>query len=208
MAHASSMEGSSKPVVPSTSSQVCRLLTLSAELRNQIYAMVLIEPCKVITIYQLTQRDTHTKKTAMPGLLQTCRQIRSEASGIHYSSHKLFFFVPRLDIAPRYITQPVLDWLQTVDCMHLNSIPAISIRLSNYTRQPEHNALWEEYRRLGYEAYKQGWAPLVRFAESHAMDLSTWTVSLSLCQNLERLVDVPRFRALMGTREDGEGAAA
>ena len=40
------------------------------------------------------------------------------------------------------------------------------------------------------------------------MDLSTWTVSLSLCQNLERLVDVPRFRALMGTREDGEGAAA
>lgn len=76
----------------------CRLLGLSAELRNKIYRDVLLEKNWI----QVDTRGwpapvravrTDTNVFAQPGLLRTCRQIRAEASSIYYLMNTFGFDV-------------------------------------------------------------------------------------------------------------------
>lgn len=57
------------------------LLNLPPELRNRIYEYVLVNRCLKITVSK--------EKHSQPPLLETCRQLREEASGIFYSQNEL-----------------------------------------------------------------------------------------------------------------------
>jgi len=62
------------------------LLELPPELRNRIYSDVLVQ---ATTVHVTT--TTAKPNWNVPSLLHTCRQIRSEASGIYYSSNTFRF---------------------------------------------------------------------------------------------------------------------
>ena len=64
----------------------CRLLALPAEWRNRIYHLVLVSDQR-IRITPSPQGFQHTDRTHEPSLIQTCRQIRREATTIYYSDN-------------------------------------------------------------------------------------------------------------------------
>ena len=65
-----------------SSPQDSPLLNLSAELRNQIYNLVLVEDTAI---------EAHGGSLGRPGLLQTCKQIEAEASQLFFASNRFMF---------------------------------------------------------------------------------------------------------------------
>lgn len=65
----------------------CRLLELPAELRNRIYHYALVE--EQIDVATTYRHGIQIIKA--PGLLETCRTARSEASAIYYSLNAFWF---------------------------------------------------------------------------------------------------------------------
>lgn len=81
----------------------CRLLELPAELRVRIYEDALLQEDRV----EITKRSF-----AQPGLLRTCRQIRHEASTIHYNKNKFSVWALGFDsgVLKRFCTQAAGFW--------------------------------------------------------------------------------------------------
>lgn len=66
----------------------CLFFELSAELRNEIYELALVESDSI---------EVTKENVAQPGLLRTCRQTRAEAIRIYYMQNKFSFTLHRLD---------------------------------------------------------------------------------------------------------------
>lgn len=87
--------------------QTSPLLDLSAELRNQIYALVLIEQGAI-----LVQRDDiYNTCWSPPALLCTCRGIRPQASSIYFSNNVFQIRPIRDEIVPL-----AMQWLIALGC--------------------------------------------------------------------------------------------
>ncbi|KAF2766887.1 hypothetical protein EJ03DRAFT_165406 [Teratosphaeria nubilosa] len=97
-------------MAPPSSSQPA-LLRLPAELSNEIYAGVFT--------------SSHLVATSEPGLLQTCRQIRTEALGLFYSSTALQLTITGDD------THHITRWLDSTPCTLLARIPNLIIEVND-----------------------------------------------------------------------------
>ncbi|CAK4034157.1 Hypothetical predicted protein [Lecanosticta acicola] len=77
---------------PSSSSDSgkCKLLELPAELRNDIYRLVLVPEDDAAV-------DIDANGYDRPGLLSTCKQIYYEARKIFYAENKFMFLVAGFD---------------------------------------------------------------------------------------------------------------
>ena len=81
----------------------CRFFDLPAEIRNQIYTLVLNDPAPVLGIAR--GRMDHRKDVVMlpefniaiPALLSVSRQIRLEAHGLFFPAETFFFPVSAFD---------------------------------------------------------------------------------------------------------------
>ena len=92
-----------KPATLPPTDTYCALLELPAEMRNRIYQYALIDSdCVTLTHENCTQ----------PALLRTCRQTRTEASGIFYSANK-FQLEACSPLRTRGLPQ-VQHWLWTI----------------------------------------------------------------------------------------------
>ncbi|KAK5709313.1 hypothetical protein LTR17_019884 [Elasticomyces elasticus] len=112
------------------------LLKLAAELRNAIYSEVLIEPGEI-----------KIRKHAMPPLVQTCRQVRTDTLQLYYANNT--FRVGdgggyQVDFCERHI----FPWLRCIDVsavktlsriwiddMYYDSAGGASEALAKYTNQ-------------------------------------------------------------------------
>ena len=63
------------------------LLALPAELRNEIYELVL-DSSSDVPIYRVHPADTSYRRCPAPPLLQTCHKLRAEASAIFYGRNR------------------------------------------------------------------------------------------------------------------------
>jgi hypothetical protein len=85
----------------------CRLLCLSAELRNLIYTFAVVE---------VTPRHIEEKPCDLGGasaLLQTCHQIREEAMGLYYKEN--IFWCPDSPHAEQFLLNlAIIDLLKFV----------------------------------------------------------------------------------------------
>ncbi|KAK3708755.1 hypothetical protein LTR37_011276 [Vermiconidia calcicola] len=65
----------------------CRLFALPAEIRNDIYSLVLTSPWPAKGALALTPTPRDPSTLTVLSLLQTCRLINDEACGLFYSTH-------------------------------------------------------------------------------------------------------------------------
>jgi hypothetical protein len=93
------MSGSNSSNSELTTQPDCLLFRLPGELRNAIYRFALVE----LEALKITKHA----KTPQPGILQTCRQCRTEALAIYYQENVFAFGISHFD-ATVYI-----DWCQT-----------------------------------------------------------------------------------------------
>ena len=89
-------------------------------MRNQVYRLVLIEPIGAVTIIN-KQND----RNKLPALLQTCHQLRSEASDLYNSSNNLHFNAYQQSYAT--ITGDPIAWLSTTSMRNPILIPAFKL---------------------------------------------------------------------------------
>lgn len=75
---------------PSPEGSGSRLLSLAPELRNRIYRFTLLERDQI-------EIEAGVSIPLPPSLLQTCRQIRQEASGIYYEESRFRFTIHDYD---------------------------------------------------------------------------------------------------------------
>ncbi|KAK4498049.1 hypothetical protein PRZ48_010705 [Zasmidium cellare] len=77
---------------------ICHLFRLSAELRNRIYRDVLVEDDEIPIDTRGDPEGAGTAdRFAQPGVLRTCRQIRSEAASIYYLENQFGFELVGVD---------------------------------------------------------------------------------------------------------------
>lgn len=116
----------------------CPLLELPAELRNRIYEYTL-GSLNTVWINRKPEKLEAAQKLQFPPLLQTCRQIRTEASGLWYSSITLVWGMystllrfSRLVGKPNFQTiyQLLDDWIWN----DLKSAESSNIAIQQYLR--------------------------------------------------------------------------
>jgi hypothetical protein len=134
--------------LPSSIKQNSPFLNLEAELRNEIYRLVLVSEPIVVEI-------AGAPPVEHP-LLKTCRQIRTEARGIYLRESKLIFAVRNLDI------RKVVVWLDRslahpdVHSMYANAQLAL-------TATPKDRSSWAFLRYWAF-LYRAGRCPRLTFA--------------------------------------------
>lgn len=96
---------------PTNKMSKSHLLALPAELRNKIYEHALIDP-QCVRRHFTHLADPMAKSCPGPALLQTCRQIRAEATELYYSNNT---FIIKAWHAPQMECEPVLEaWLRAI----------------------------------------------------------------------------------------------
>jgi hypothetical protein len=141
----------------STKKQSSPFLNFEAELRNEIYRLVLVSKPIVVEIADAPPVD-HP-------LLKTCRQIRTEARGIYLRESKLIFAVRNLDI------RKVVVWLDRspahpdVHSMYANAQLAL-------TATPKDRSSWAFLRYWAF-LYRAGRCPRLTSASFNARSDAT-----------------------------------
>jgi len=106
----------------------CLLFKLPAELRNKIYELALhVQSSTEAAI--ITRRPRNPKSPTVLGLLQTCKQINSEAAGIFYSTNELMLHTD--DDGPR----STRTFVQALSGKRRESITRIHIRSARQTTE-------------------------------------------------------------------------
>lgn len=80
------------------------LLDLPAELRNQIYHYVVVDPERI----SIDLSNLDGPNTKQPALTKVCRQVRAEAITIYYLDNKFNLTIPATMVNAKYpsTTQP------------------------------------------------------------------------------------------------------
>ncbi|KAK3116837.1 hypothetical protein LTR53_002401 [Teratosphaeriaceae sp. CCFEE 6253] len=96
------------------------LLKLPPELRNRIYHEALVE----LNVIQVQATRCDPANWQPPGLLQTCRLVRAEASKMYYTNNAFWVDVQgevQSDIAP------VLPWLRALDANARDALRGVQL---------------------------------------------------------------------------------
>ncbi|KAI4680403.1 uncharacterized protein J4E84_008051 [Alternaria hordeiaustralica] len=128
------------------------LLTIPAELRNQIYEYLLVED-EPILIAGSSQDDTAIKTgsfSGSPAILQTCRQIYHEAIGVLYG-HNIFQFNYGIVLDEGTIlfpTKAYLEWTQEIGSS-LSALRTVIIDTDapHLSNAYDHLPFWEDFYR-------------------------------------------------------------
>lgn len=91
----------------------CRIMTLPAELRNEMYRLCLVEG--------RIRMPTIGRSTAPPALLQTCRLIRKESATIYFKENNFNFRIHSLDMTRTE------EWVALSD-LHANAKVSLGFR--------------------------------------------------------------------------------
>lgn len=162
------------------------LLSLPAELRNEIYTLVLADPTQ--KVHQITNQDF--KSLPIPGLLQTSRQLRREASPIYYSAHQFDFWLQRphhsLKSTDTPFTKPLLAWLHTISPYNLALIPSLRLTLapkpSTTFPLDAPPTLRRPFPTLNHEPpanAHEAWLALFRFYRANGLDLGKLVLDIA-----------------------------
>ena len=107
------------------------LLDLAAELRNEIWRLVLVED-NTIDIGTTAPSCLEEKPPAEPALLTACKQVREEAVGIYYSENTFrMFCTPRTMISCARDSMNNLRWLERFSPDRAGMIKSFSIKMLN-----------------------------------------------------------------------------
>ena len=108
---------------------------LPSELRMTIYELILIEPARI----RITGRRGDPQVWRMPGLLQTCRQLRTEASPTYFQSNTFEVFPLSYSKRDRYdelilitIWDMISEWLQGLENLHRPMLRSICMDGTGY----------------------------------------------------------------------------
>ena len=137
---------------PTNSPATAPLLSIPAELRNQIYEYLLVDDQPVQVEYGVESPASKiTSFTGSPAIIRTCRQIYHEAIGVLYG-HNIFEFTYRFpdDQVPVFIITPVgvcQQWTQDIGSS-VSSLRNITIELTvldvpTDTNNPEEEDFYE-----------------------------------------------------------------
>jgi len=148
-----------------------RILDLLPELRNQIYELALIEPTGTINLNEYPSL-LHTQ---IPSLLQSCHQIRSEASSIYHGSHSFRFNIVHCTSCSRSFG--LRAWLLMIAIPDLKIIPAVEV-ISHRGSRPRHDSL------LGHELtdskaerklFLHDWRPILETIKGLGLPVDRWS---------------------------------
>jgi hypothetical protein len=121
-------------------------LVLSPELRNKMYEYALVVPEKPVQLPASAQR---------PGLPQSCRQIRHEASGIYYTHNQFHLAPDRVAQAVSARLAPkVIKWFRRLDAKHYSVLKIIyvgQVKCCNPCTRGAIRRLGQEVRQLGID---------------------------------------------------------
>lgn len=100
--------------------QGCTLLSLPPEIRNIIYELALKlegDPLGIVDIKRAPRSGNNINTCSVHALLQTCKQLYAEASGIFYTINH---------VAIGYL--PVKAFLKTMSASHLSYLKRLAIK--------------------------------------------------------------------------------
>lgn len=123
----SSTPTSSQTSTPTSTSQPqCLFLQkLPAELRNEIYRLVLVENSDDHPVQNLSRLYDNASPTLDPPLLKTCRQIREETSTIFWQENMFFIEILNCDVSG------LIRWLNMAQS-HKNAPLTILLRFKTH----------------------------------------------------------------------------
>jgi len=105
------------------------LSRLPAELRNVIYELAVVELEPIILTSYNPHSEVSTRMWKAPGLLQTCAQIRAEASSVYYEMNT-FNCGPQREFGE--INEELCDWSVHIDSKQRRLVRTVQLDDSWY----------------------------------------------------------------------------
>lgn len=168
---------------------------LSAELRNQIYSLVVIEAGKTVDIVK-----TEDKSTLPPGLIQTCRRLRSVAAPMYYGSNHFEVWKDKQDDS---CATTLLAWLRCVPPQYRELLRTVQVNANDFPLHPLRE-LWISASPMLILLARGGqplpapepcvrteWLPVFHFMKAYGLDVTGWTLFERDSNEAVRIHEIP-----------------